>query len=75
MPKRKKERGRPGRPLPPKIDASPEKIARVVLNAGRPKGPFKETNYRCAICEREVYYPETLYTDKLCLECHTTVLA
>ena len=39
MPKDKSKRG-PGRPprvMPPRIDASPEEIARVVLNVKPPK--------------------------------------
>jgi hypothetical protein len=32
-----KPRGRPARPMPPKIDASPEQIAEVVLQV-----PYKE---------------------------------
>ena len=41
MPRQKKERGRHPRPLPPRIDATPEELARVVLNGGRPKGSVK----------------------------------
>ncbi len=42
MPKRKKPRGRPVmKQLPPPIDASPEKIAEVVLQAK----PKKEWEY------------------------------
>ena len=26
--------------------------------------------YRCAVCNREVYYPEVLYNDGRCEECH-----
>ena len=41
MPKRKNQKpkgiGRPPRSLPPRIDASPEEIARVVLNVKPPK--------------------------------------
>ena len=33
----KQPRGRPARPMPPKIDASPEEIAEVVLGV-----PYKE---------------------------------
>ena len=36
MPRKKKPRGRPSRPLPPRIDAAPDKIARVMLTT-RPK--------------------------------------
>ncbi len=71
----KKAKGRPGRKYPPKIDATPEEIAHVVLNAGQPNGPVKEQDYSCEGCEREVYYPETLYDDGLCPECHAVAQA
>ena len=64
-----------GRPrkhlLPPRIDATPEEVAHVVLNAGRPKGPFKPKDYFCEACKRQVAFPETLYNDGLCEQCHT----
>ena len=75
MPRQKKEQGRQPRPLPPRIDAEPEEIVRVVLRGGRPTGPVKDTDYRCGVCEREVNYPETLYNDGLCPECHAAALA
>ena len=37
MPKRKRPIGRPPRSMPPRIDASPEQIARVVLNVKPPE--------------------------------------
>ena len=37
MPKRKRPVGRPPRSMPARIDASPEEIARVVLNVKPPK--------------------------------------
>ena len=37
MPKRKRPIGRPLRPMPARIDASPEEIARVVLNVKPPR--------------------------------------
>ena len=68
-------RGRTGRPLPPRIDATPEEIAEVVLGA-RPKRKFAdqpaEREYRCGECKRPVSYPETLYADDLCKDCHPT---
>ena len=65
------KRGRPAtRKYPPRIDATPEELARVVLNGGRPKGSVKGLDYRCAGCGREVQYPETLYRDGRCPECH-----
>ncbi len=70
----KKERGRPiGKGYPPRIDATPEEIARVVLNGGRPKGSVKVLVYRCAGCGRTVNYPETLYRDGRCEGCTETV--
>ena len=67
----KKPRGRPmEKGYPPRIDATPEELARVVLNGGRPKGNVKDLVYRCAGCGREVHYPETLYRDGQCPECH-----
>ena len=55
---------------PPRIDATAEEIARVLLSSGPPKGPVEGRVYRCADCGREVYYPETLYRDGRCVE-HT----
>ena len=73
MARPKKERGRPlKRPYPPRIDASPEAIAHVVLNAKRPArfgDAPKRTEYLCADCGRGVYYPETLYQDGRCADC------
>ena len=52
MPKReKKERGRPmEKGYPPRIDATPEEIARAVLKGGRPQGRVKSRTYRCGAC-------------------------
>ena len=75
MPRKKKEMGRPmEQGYPPRIDATPEQIAHRVLNAGRPKGKVKARNYRCADCGRRVAYPETLYNDGRCEECHAAVV-
>ena len=71
MPRQKKEMGRPiERMYPPRIDATPEEIAHVVMNAGRPRGRIAERDYFCVDCERQVAYPETLYRDGRCEECH-----
>ena len=70
MPRKKKQMGRPGRAYPPRIDATPERIAHMVLNAGRPKGPIKAKDYFCRDCKRQVAYPDTLYNDHRCGECH-----
>ncbi len=62
------------RPYPPRIDAPPETIAHVVLNAKRPArfgDEPKRTEYLCGDCGRGVYYPETLYQDGRCEGCHT----
>ena len=67
----KKPRGRPMKKrYPPRIDATPEEIARAVLNSGRPKARVKSRDYRCGACGRAVHYPETLYNDGGCSECH-----
>ena len=70
----KAEKNPRGRPMkkgyPPRIDATPEEIARTVLNGGRPKARVKSQDYRCRGCRREVHYPETLYRDGRCLSCH-----
>ena len=75
MPRRKKERGRPvTRRLPPRIDATPEQIAAALFR--RPanhQGRYERNGgaeYHCAACHREVHYPETLYNDGRCEECH-----
>ena len=31
--------------------------------------------YQCAVCEREVAYPETLYRDGRCENCHNTLVS
>ncbi len=67
-------KGRPARKYPPRVDATPEELARVVLNGGRPRGSIKGQAYRCAACGREVNYPETLYRDARCEGC-TEMLA
>ena len=76
MPRTKKGpgRGRPVRPLPPKIDATPERIAEVVLGV-RPKRKFTDPpatrDYRCQDCGQVVKYPDTLHEDGRCRPCHT----
>ena len=70
---RKKPMGRPStKVLPPRIDSTPEEIAHVVLNAGRPKGPVQGRDYFCRDCKRQVAFPETLYNDNRCESCHET---
>ena len=49
----KKPRGRPMKKgYPPRIDATPEEIARAVLKGGRPTGRVKSRDYRCGACGR-----------------------
>ena len=68
---RKKERGRPMElKYPPRIDATPEELVQAMFRAGPVKGPVSGRIYRCADCGREVYYPEILYRDDRCEECH-----
>ena len=62
-------RGRPGRPLPPRIDASPDDIATAILTTPPSVVSTIEKTYTCASCDRVVSYPETLYGD-LCEDCH-----
>ena len=77
MPRKKKERGRPARPLPPRIDATPEEIAEAVFRV-KPTRKFNakptQPEYHCGECKRLVAYPETLYRDGLCKACHTAAV-
>ncbi len=69
MPRKKPEKGRPlGHKYPPKIDATPEEIAKVFFRR-RPDDDLVMQEYRCAQCKREVAYPETLFKGGLCAEC------
>ena len=69
--RKKKAIGRPSKKvLPPRIDATPEQIAQVVLNAGRPQRIVSGTLYYCRDCKRQVAFPETLYNDNRCESCH-----
>ena len=72
MPRKRKPMGRPStRTLPPRIDASsPEQLAYRVLNAGRPKGSVSNKLFFCEDCKRQVAFPETLYDNGRCEECH-----
>ena len=54
---------------PPRIDATPEELVRVLLNSGPPKGSVKGLDYPCVKCGREVAYPETLYNYGRCEGC------
>ena len=73
-PKRKKARGRPARPLPPKVDATPEEMARAIFalpadHEWEYDKPDIQPIYRCKACKRLVKYPETLYRDRRCKDC------
>lgn len=75
MPEPKRKRGRPvERKYPPRIDATAEEIAEAMFAfPDAHKRKYEEeapTEYRCADCEREVNYPETLYRDGRCDQCH-----
>ena len=76
MSRRKRERGRPlKRRYPPRIDATPERIAQAMF-ASPPRLDVKaDTEYRCVDCRREVNYPETLYDDGRCEACHAVSAA
>lgn len=62
--------GRPPSPMPPRIDASPEEIARAVFAAPPDLTVDDDLEYRCVDCGRIVAYPETLYNDGRCEGCH-----
>ena len=70
MARTKRTRGRPPAPLPPRIDATPEQIANVVLNAGRPTSAIRERIYACSDCGNRVSYPDTLCSDGRCEKCN-----
>lgn len=56
-------------PLPPKIDAAAEELARVILNLKPSVISDFPMIYRCLGCQRVVSYPETLYRDDRCMHC------
>lgn len=62
------------RSYPPRIDATPEEIARALLSGPADEGD-KEEDYRCVECERVVSYPEVLYRDGRCEGCHKAPVA
>lgn len=63
------ERGRPARPYPPRIDATPEQLLQAMFRAG-PAVQAADRDYRCSDCGRAVHYPEILHRDNRCPECH-----
>ena len=73
--KKRRDLGRPmERSYAPRIDATPEEMARAMfsLPAGHQWQYEKDGGkvYKCADCGREVAYPETLYRDGRCEDCH-----
>ena len=69
MPRRKKERGRPSKPYPPRIDATPEEALQAMFNTP-PSATVEGRESRCSDCGSEVYYPDVLHRDNRCSECH-----
>lgn len=67
--RKRQGRGRPGRALPPRVDAPPEEIARrmFALDGDWPSG--EKQTFRCVKCARVVSYPETLAEDGRCEAC------
>ena len=65
--------------LPPRIDASAEEIARMVLNTPPPQSwKYLEemgVTYRCVDCGREVTFPEVMNNDNRCEGCAKTTKA
>ena len=56
---------------PPLTDMMPEELAQEMFKI---KGPLPELTevpkYSCIDCKRRVRYPETLYQDGRCEQCH-----
>lgn len=72
MPRAKKERGRPiTRKYPPRTDATVDELVEAFFRATPGTVIAEPTEYRCANCQREVYYPEILYRDGRCEDCTT----
>ncbi len=75
MPRQRNELGRTvTRRLPPRIDATPEQIARAMFRLpANHQRRFEQdggAEYHCVTCNREVYYPEVLYNDGRCEGCY-----
>ena len=64
-----KPRGRPARPLAPRIDATAEEVARFVLSKPPPNVDLQEQAYTCLTCKRPVCFPDVLYEDGRCEGC------
>lgn len=73
MPRQKKPRGRPARPLPPRVDATPDELAELFMRTP-PPGPKVDIErvYRCVDCQRVVEWPEILYRNGKCEQCNKT---
>ena len=72
MPRKKKERGRPiERRYPPRTDATVDELVTAFFRAKPDTVIAEPTEYRCEVCNREVYYPEILYRDGRCEACTT----
>ena len=69
--KKAKKRVRPTMaPLPPRIDATPEELARAMFNSPPSKNSSAKS-YHCERCERQVSFPEVLNEDGVCLTCQS----
>ena len=74
MARQKKNRGRPPvRFLPPRVDATPEEMAKALFALPSDhRWQYEQDSgkvYRCSVCEQAVHYPNTLYLDGRCEEC------
>ena len=75
MARQKKARGRPPiRLLPPRVDATPEEMAKALFALPADHQWRYEQDgdraYQCSKCNQPVHYPDTLYRDGRCKKCH-----
>ena len=65
------------RRYPPRVDATAEEIAQAMfslpVNHEWEYMKNGSTVYRCQDCGEAVYYPDTLYRDGCCEDCHIAV--
>ena len=61
--------GKAGTGVSPRIDATMEQITDVMLTTPPPLAQT-EKSYQCVECEREVTWPDTLFEDQRCEQCH-----
>ena len=58
----------------PRVDAAPEEMAKAMFSLPADhQWKYEKAGsavYRCVSCERQVAYPETLYRDGRCENCH-----